>query len=110
MTPIASASSVPPHIHPPIAHVPSAMRETANGAARYAISALSGLISEVITFLLWEPANVAPRAQSSRERSGLRNRKQHIADLKALSGVRLFALGSGKQHVGLLQPTLGLKP
>src|SRR5271165_926613 len=48
MTPIASASSVPPHIHPPIAHVPSAMRETLNGAARYSIPALFGLISEIM--------------------------------------------------------------
>src|SRR5580658_6762532 len=48
MAPIAAASSVPPHNHPPIAHVPSAMREALNGAARYSISALFGLISEIM--------------------------------------------------------------
>src|ERR1700735_653633 len=52
MTPIAAGSSVPPHIQPPIAQVPSAMRESLKGVARYSISAVSRLASEVMIFLV----------------------------------------------------------
>src|SRR5215204_1532497 len=46
-----SASSVPPHIQPPIAHVPSAMREAFTGAvaiSRVSMSAFEALLSRVI--------------------------------------------------------------
>ena len=65
---IDSASSVPPHIHPPIAQVPSAIRETLKGAVRYSISALLGLISEFMTFLVGlGPLSAAISARNSFE-------------------------------------------
>jgi hypothetical protein len=101
MTPIAAVSSVPPHIHPPIAHVPRAMRDTLKDLASCSIPALSGLISEVVVS---GSAAVSVMIFSS-----------NIADvtisvrLTPSAAARPFPLGSGKQRVGLSQPNLGLK-
>ena len=62
---IASLSSVPPHIHPPIAQVPSAMREASRGNPaifRYSIA---------IPFVLTPPVAPAVRQQLDRARKAL---------------------------------------
>src|ERR1700686_1704423 len=54
MVRIASASSVPPHIHPPIAHVPSAMGDTLSdvpGVTANAQSRLYGAANPALTYL-----------------------------------------------------------
>src|ERR1700722_11538085 len=125
MTSIAAVSSVPPHIQPPIAQVPSAMRESLKGVARYSISALSRLGSEVMIFLV----SCMPRSPFGPSRRGrtpvyrTRNADRHdlclttsnmahvpiSVGLTPSAATTLFPLSSRRHHVGLLQPNIGLK-
>src|SRR5271163_2193579 len=107
MVRIDCASSVPPHIHPPIAQVPRPMRETLSGVPVISMDSMRGLIElgraviavEVISEFL---SNRAPIGESS---TAQHNESRHLSmdpravDLQSNDGARrrllwFAALGS----------------
>src|SRR5208337_4173954 len=109
MAPIASASSVPPHIHPPIAHAPSAMRETLSGAAIYSISALFGLISELMIPVLLLVLFAGSQARSRSRSTGRARIRLPVAAKMALQSAAATGGTPGSIGVDVDRPSIDPK-